>query len=163
MKIALVIERMDVHRGGCETSTAQIAEALAARGHEVSIICRSGSWRSAGVELRELGRRGLLRVEHLRNFVADVAEEIARVQHDVVHAMLPVPSADVYQPRGGTVPGQRQADRRRRSAPANLAAKLAEPLNLNLNANLLFALFFIAPPLFATIGFHLRLKWLNPD
>ena len=130
MKIALVIERMDVHRGGRETSTAQIAEALAARGHEVSIICRSGSWRSAGVELRQLGRRGLLRVEHLRNFVADVADQIARVQHDVVHAMLPVPSADVYQPRGGTVPGQRQAHRRRRSAPANLAVKLAEPLNL---------------------------------
>jgi len=130
MKIALVIERMDVRRGGRETSTAQIAAGLAARGHQVSIICRSGSWRSAGVELCQLGRRGLLRVQHLRNFVADVADQIARAQHDVVHAMLPVPSADVYQPRGGTVPGQRRADRRRRSAPANLAAKLAEPLNL---------------------------------
>ena len=44
-----------------------------------------------------------------------------------------------------------------------LTMGLAEPLNLNLNANLLFALFFIAPPLLGTIGFHLKLKWLNPD
>jgi hypothetical protein len=44
-----------------------------------------------------------------------------------------------------------------------LTMGLAEPLNLNINGNLLFALFFIAPPLFATIGFHLKLKWLNQD
>jgi hypothetical protein len=44
-----------------------------------------------------------------------------------------------------------------------LTMGLAEPLNLNINANLLFALFFIAPPLLGTIGFHLRLKWLQQD
>jgi hypothetical protein len=44
-----------------------------------------------------------------------------------------------------------------------LTMGLAEPLNMNINANLLFALFFIAPPLFATIGFHLKLKWLQQD
>jgi hypothetical protein len=44
-----------------------------------------------------------------------------------------------------------------------LTMGLAEPLNLNLNANLLFILFFIAPPLLGTIGFHLKFKWLNPD
>jgi hypothetical protein len=44
-----------------------------------------------------------------------------------------------------------------------LTMGLAEPLNLNINANLLFALFFIAPPLFATIGFHLKFKWLQQD
>ena len=130
MRIALVIERMDLSRGGRETSTAQIAEALAARGHEVGIICQSGSWERAGVEILELGRRGLLRVQQLRNFIADAAEEISGRRYDVVHAMLPVPAADVYQPRGGTVPGQRQAGRRRRSASASLAAKLAEGLNL---------------------------------
>ncbi|MEE8583213.1 MAG: hypothetical protein V3S61_05040 [Dehalococcoidales bacterium] len=44
-----------------------------------------------------------------------------------------------------------------------LTMGLAEPLNLNINANLLFALFFIAPPLLGTIGFHLKLKWLRED
>lgn len=130
MRIALVIERMDLSRGGRETSTAQIAEALAARGHEVAIICQSGSWKPAGVQILELGRRGLLRVQQLRNFIADAAEEISGRRYGVVHAMLPVPGADVYQPRGGTAGGRRQAGRRRRSAAANLAAKSAEALNL---------------------------------
>jgi hypothetical protein len=44
-----------------------------------------------------------------------------------------------------------------------LTMGLAEPLNLNINSSLLFVLFFIAPPLFATIGFHLKLKWLRED
>jgi hypothetical protein len=44
-----------------------------------------------------------------------------------------------------------------------LTMGLAEPLNLNINANLLFALFFIVPPLLGTIGFHLKLKWLRED
>ena len=130
MRIALVIERMDLSRGGRETSTAQIATTLAARGHEVSIICQSGSWTATGIEIRAIGRRGLLRVQQLRNFIADAADLIARRRYDVVHAMLPVPGANVYQPRGGTVGGRRQAARRRRSAPANLAAKLAGGLNL---------------------------------
>lgn len=33
---------------------------------------------------------------------------------------------------------------------------LAEPLGLNLNPNLLWASFLLAPPLLGTIGFHLR-------
>ncbi len=130
MRIALVIERMDLSRGGRETSTAQIAAGLAARGHEVSIICQSGSWESVGIEIRALGRRGVLRVQQLRNFIADAAEEVSGQRYDIVHAMLPLPGADVYQPRGGTVPAQRQAGCRRRSAAAGLAAKLAEPTNL---------------------------------
>ena len=54
MKIALVIERMDDFRGGRETSTGQIATILAERGHEVDILCESGSWRSEGVDVVEV-------------------------------------------------------------------------------------------------------------
>ncbi|MCE5325692.1 MAG: glycosyltransferase family 4 protein [Planctomycetaceae bacterium] len=113
MKIALVIERMDIFRGGRETSTAQTAAALAARGHEVTILCQSGSWAHPGVRLKAFGRRGPLSVSLLGNFVTDVQHEAAAGGYDIVHSTLPVPGAHVYQPRGGTVPGQAAASRRR--------------------------------------------------
>ena len=128
MRIALVIERMDPARGGREASTAQIAAHLARRGHDVTVICRRGAWRSEGVQVQQLGRRGLLRFQRVRNFVADAAEAAARGGFDVVHATLPVPGADVYQPRGGTVPGQIAASRRRRGMLGEVAAAL-EPFN----------------------------------
>jgi len=129
VRIALVIETMDTSRGGRETSTAQIASALVRRGHQVAILCRRGSWRGEGVEVVALGRRGLTRAGRLRNFVADVQRAIQDGRYDVVHAMLPVPGADVYQPRGGTVPAQLEASLRRRWLLGRWAVKLTEPLN----------------------------------
>jgi len=129
MRIALVIERMDCHRGGRETSTAEVAAELLRRGHAVTVLCQQGSWHHEGVDVRALGRRGLSRRATLRAFTADVAREIAGGAFDVVHTMLPLPGADVYQLRGGTVPGQRAASLRRRSGLGAMAARLAGPLN----------------------------------
>ena len=120
---------MDVTLGGRETSTAQIAEALARRGHEVTVLCQTGSYSAEGVQVRPLGRRGWFRVIRLRNFIADVQAEIADRKYDVVHAMLPVPGADVYQPRGGTVPARRAAAARRRPWLGAMLAALAEAIN----------------------------------
>ncbi|MCY2926218.1 MAG: glycosyltransferase family 4 protein [Planctomycetota bacterium] len=114
MKIALVIERMDPARGGRETSTGQIAAALAARGHEVTLLCQDARWEHAGVAVRALGRRGLLRTPRLRHFVQAVQHEAASGAYDVVHATLPIPGANVYQPRSGTMPAQAAASLRRR-------------------------------------------------
>ncbi len=129
MKIAFVIERMDPSRGGRETSTGQVAAALAGRGHEVEILCRSGSWTAEGVTVRPLGKRGISRRRQLRNFVEDVRKTARRERYDIVHATLPVPGADVYQLRGGTVPAQRLASRRRRCPAGRLAAMLTRRLN----------------------------------
>ena len=120
---------MDITLGGRETSTAQIAEALARRGHEVTVLCQKGTWSAEGVKLRPLGQRGKLYVTRLRNFLADVQAEVAGRKYDVVHAMLPVPGADVYQPRGGTVPAQRAAGMRRRTWLGRALASLVGPLN----------------------------------
>jgi UDP-glucose:(heptosyl)LPS alpha-1,3-glucosyltransferase len=49
--------------------------------------------------------------------------------YDVVHAMLPLGGASVYQLRGGTVPAQRDASLRRRWLLGRLLVKLTEPLN----------------------------------
>jgi UDP-glucose:(heptosyl)LPS alpha-1,3-glucosyltransferase len=106
MNIALVIERMDPSRGGRETSTAQIAEALAARGHRVTILCQRAAWRAEGVAVVELGRRGLRRVRRLEHFVTDVQSVMTHHHYDIVHTSLPIPGANIYQVRGGTVPAQ---------------------------------------------------------
>jgi len=128
VNIALVIERMDVGRGGRETSTSQIAAELVTRGHAVTILCQSGSWAYPGVTMRPLGRRGPWRATKLANFIADVQRE-AESGFDVVHAMLPVPGADVVQLRGGTIPAQRRASRRRRGLLYRLLSPVTEPLN----------------------------------
>lgn len=114
MKIALVIERLDATRGGRETSTSQIASALTAAGHRVSVLCQQGQSPDASVAIERIRARGLSRWERLTKFSRAVAEEVTRQKYDIVHAMLPLPCATVYQLRGGTVPGIAAANRRRR-------------------------------------------------
>ena len=129
MKIAFVIERMDQSRGGRETSTAQVAAALARRGHEVNVLCQSGSLQADGVTVMPLGSGGLLPSQRLRRFVAAVEDAARQNRYDVVHATLPVPGANVYQPRGGTAPAQRAASLRRHSPLGRLCVVLARRLN----------------------------------
>lgn len=129
MRIALVIERLDIGRGGRETSTAQIAAALAGRGHAVTVLCQQSSWSCPGVEVRAFGRRGLSRAGKLRQFIADVKREMGGAGFDIVHSVLPVPGATIYQPRGGTIPAQRRASWRRRSHLGAAMSALTEPLN----------------------------------
>ncbi len=113
MKIALVIERMEIGRGGREKSVAHVACALADRGHDVTILCQLGSPVSEKVKLQCLGKRGVGRLARLRNFVGDVQDAIAAAKFDIVHATLPVPGANIYQLRSGSVPGQIAASARR--------------------------------------------------
>jgi UDP-glucose:(heptosyl)LPS alpha-1,3-glucosyltransferase len=129
MKVALVIERIDLLRGGRETSTAQVAEALGRNGCDVTIICQSGSWKSSGVEICQVGVRGNSRVSKLKNFAADVAKAIEGRGFDIVQTTLPIPRANVYRPRGGTIPAQLAASLRRRSGAGRLLRKFTEPLN----------------------------------
>ena len=130
MKVALVIERMDPHRGGRETSTAQVGMELARCGCDVTIICRSGSWEAPGVEVRQVGVRGTSRTSRLRNFAADVAQAIEGRGFDIVQTTLPIPRANVYRPRGGTVPAQLAASLRRRRGPGRFLRRITEPLNV---------------------------------
>ncbi|MGA2266128.1 MAG: glycosyltransferase family 4 protein [Phycisphaerae bacterium] len=127
MRIALVIERMDVRRGGRETSTAQIAAELARRRHDVTVLCQTGGWSGEGVKVRPLGASGLGRASRLRRFVAAVQNDISASRYDVVHAMLPLPGANVYQPRGGTIPAQWAASLRRRPMFVRPLVHLARP------------------------------------
>ena len=128
MKIALVIERMDPSRGGCETATAQIAKGLAGRGHEVSIICQEANWEHEGVKVRQLGRRRWPRGRRLQDFVGQVQGIIEKRDYDIVHTALPVPGANLYQAHGGTVPAQVRGRLRRFGRLERIALGLSEPL-----------------------------------
>jgi UDP-glucose:(heptosyl)LPS alpha-1,3-glucosyltransferase len=114
LRIALIIEDMNPSRGGRETSTAQITEALVAAGHDLTILCQTGSWDCDGVEIRPLGRRGVSREQRFANFVRDAQKAFLTDAFDIVHAVLPVPGVDVYQPRGGCFPAQFAGSRRRK-------------------------------------------------
>lgn len=129
LEIALVVEHMAPARGGCETYTAWIASALARRGHDVTIICHDNAWEAPGVRFAHVRRHGLVRTSELRNFAADVRAVVERAGFDVVHAMLPVDCADIYQPHSGTMPGRREASLRRRRGVKWLSACITGKLN----------------------------------
>lgn len=123
MKVALVIENLDVSRGGRETSTAQIASSLAAADCDVTVLCQRGSCMDGQVQVRPLGPNAGPRWWQQAQFVRRVRAAIAAERFDIVHAMLPVPGANVYQPRSGTLQGQRQSSIRRREGLGRVAAR----------------------------------------
>ena len=133
MRIALVIEKLSA-RGGREKSTAQIAAELARRGHQVTIFCQhcDEASRAAlpGVAIQELPSRCPMRCGKLIGFVRAVRRATAEGGFDVVHSMLPLPGADVYQVRGGTVPGNRQAGAMRRHGLGKVFAHVGGLFNL---------------------------------
>jgi UDP-glucose:(heptosyl)LPS alpha-1,3-glucosyltransferase len=129
VRIALVIERMDTARGGRETSTAQIASRLAEAGNEVVILCQKGAIEAPGVEVRALGAGGWTRTSRARRFIQAAQEAIRRERFDIVHSMLPLPGANVYQLRSGTVPAQAAASLRRRTPPGQLLAGFTRRFN----------------------------------
>ncbi|MCK4625258.1 MAG: glycosyltransferase family 4 protein [Phycisphaerae bacterium] len=109
MRIALVIENMNLARGGRERSVAEIAAELARRGHDVTILCQEGT-APASVQVLPLGFAVRGRPAKFAEAVRDVVQ---REKYDIIHATLPVPAANVYQPRGGTIPGQISGKTRR--------------------------------------------------
>ncbi len=113
MRIALVIEKMDSARGGRERSVAEISAELARRGHDVTILCQEGESDITGVKVLPLGSPGLSRAGKPAKFAEAVLDIVQREKYDIVHATLPVPAANVYQPRGGTIDGQLAGKSRR--------------------------------------------------
>lgn len=117
MRVAIVQESIDPARGGAETSTREMAEALVQRGLQVSLLHAApdelpltADTKAPAQPARAGGVRLLpVRVPHEKTKLArtraylDGAGRVCREeQFDIVHAVLPLPEADVYQPRGGT-------------------------------------------------------------
>lgn len=101
MKIALVIERIETWRGGAETSTMELGRLLTDRGHEVHLITATNAQSLPGITIHTLRCPAVLRSLRTASFAKRAAVFLRRNDFDVVHAISPLPSADVYQPRGG--------------------------------------------------------------
>jgi UDP-glucose:(heptosyl)LPS alpha-1,3-glucosyltransferase len=116
---------MQPSRGGRERSVGEIAAALSARGHEVAVYCQQAPQKPEGMAVRVLGGEGSS--AGMVNFARAVIRTARQEGIDIVHAALPIPGADVYQPRGGTILGNLAAKRLRRPV---IAAVQGLALNL---------------------------------
>lgn len=101
MKIAIVIERMETWRGGAETSAMEIARLLTERGHELHVVTSSNAQSLPDITVHSLTCPKVLRSRRMAVFARKAADFLKGQDFDVVHAISPLPCADVYQPRGG--------------------------------------------------------------
>lgn len=100
MRVALIIERTDITLGGAERSVAELAEALALKGLDVTILAAKGEPHSVNTQILcpDSGRKRATFTE----FETLLKGHLAQHNYDIVHSVLPFSFADVYHPRGGT-------------------------------------------------------------
>src|SRR4051812_21530717 len=100
MRIALVILHSDPARGGAERYTVDLATALCARGHDVSLIASSfaGATPARAVTIPA---HGPTRTSRYRRFLAGVDAYLRASTYDISHAMLPILTCDIYHPHAG--------------------------------------------------------------
>ena len=101
MKIALVILHADPARGGAERYTIDLAETLAKRGHDVSLVAGGFADKPAGVSPVCLDIEAFSRLGQYEAFLDALDRHLYVTPYDVVHAMLPVRRCHVYHPHAG--------------------------------------------------------------
>lgn len=136
MNVALIIERIETWRGGAETSTLQFAEHLATDGCCVNIITTSYSPSTPSLNIIPIRVSGRLRSLRTQQFAQRAAELIRRSDFDIVHAITPCLAADVYQPRGGTMPETLARNLALRASPQRrLFKRIGQRMNLKYRVN----------------------------
>jgi len=131
MNVALIIERIETWRGGAETSTVQFAEYLAADGAKVNVITTSYSPSTPSLNIVPIRVAGRLRALRTRQFIKKASEYVRRNPFDIVHCITPCPAADIYQPRGGTVPEMLERNLALRTSPQRRYLKrIGQKINL---------------------------------
>ncbi len=104
MNVALVIERVETWRGGAETSTMQFAHHLAEQGCEVTVLTMTNIPSTPAMTIVPIPVMPAIRSGRTWMFSRGVDAYVRSHGFDIVHAITPCQTADVYQPRGGTVP-----------------------------------------------------------
>ncbi|MBL7106878.1 MAG: glycosyltransferase family 4 protein [Phycisphaerae bacterium] len=99
-KIALIIERSNVILGGAERSVFELSSALTARGHHVDIIAAKGQTQAKNIKILCSDLPGQ-RVP-IRKFAKELKKYFSQNHYDIIHSVIPLDFADIYQPRGGT-------------------------------------------------------------
>lgn len=104
MNVAIVQEHLDPRRGGAETSVLEMARELAACGVEVTLVCATAppEGTASGVEVRVFDVGSGSKRSCTRRFIEAADLWLAAGGFDIIHAVTPCRSCNVYQPRGGT-------------------------------------------------------------
>ncbi len=100
LRIAIIIERADIALGGAERSVFEVASALRSRGLDVDVLAAKGQTQTPNIHILcedEAGKR-----TNFNTFSTAVQKHLQERRYDLVHSVLPLDFADVYQPRGGT-------------------------------------------------------------
>lgn len=106
MKVLIITENFDTQRGGAERSTFELAYCLSELGVQVTVAAgqiAGSDGANLPFALHVLPLRGMTRLSRRRSFEPVLAGYLARSDFDIVHSMIPVGGADVYQPRGGSI------------------------------------------------------------
>ncbi len=96
-------EWLDAWRGGAETSTLQLIAHLREAGIELDIFTRSRPSPEPGMRVHTVSGAAKTRTRASITFANRVDRRIRAEKFDVVHAISGCLTADIYQPRGGTV------------------------------------------------------------
>jgi len=100
MKVAIIIERYDISLGGAEWLVFELASSLSQLGVDVDILAAQGDSNSAKV--RFLCRKGHGKRISLACFAKLISNYLIRNHYDIIHSVVPLSFADVYQPPGGS-------------------------------------------------------------
>lgn len=79
----------------------ELSRLLTERGHEIHIVTSSSAPTLPNMTVHLVRPTAVLRPLRTVTFVRNVKAFLERHRFDLVHAVAPVPNADVYQPRGG--------------------------------------------------------------
>jgi UDP-glucose:(heptosyl)LPS alpha-1,3-glucosyltransferase len=116
---------METWRGGAETSTSELARLLAARGHAIHFVTTTNVPSPPDAVVHPIRVSASLGPLRTATFIRKASGFIRKNTFDLVHAIAPLPSADVYQPRGGLVRETLQRNIAMRSTAAGRAMKRA--------------------------------------
>ena len=104
MKVAIIQELIDTSRGGAETSTLEMARRLAELSLDVTVVCADliDPTVESKLKFKQCDSAGGSRAARTKSFIAAADRFCRQEQFDIVHAVMPCYSCNVYQPRGGT-------------------------------------------------------------
>ena len=100
MKVAIIIERIDVNLGGAERSISELTQQLAQMGVDVCLLAAKGFSESKNI-VTLCGDSKKKRVD-FKQFGAALTKHFKQNSYDIIHSTLPFEFADIYQPRGGS-------------------------------------------------------------
>jgi len=104
MNVALIIERIEPWRGGAETSTLQFAGHLSRLGCRVHMVTTTSIPSTPDLTIVPIRANRAFRAIKTLAFAWRAARYVRSQDFDIVHSITPCQAADIYQPRGGTVP-----------------------------------------------------------